>query len=88
MLNAMLLYYLTDHFTVSCLVAWHLNESEAGGSLFFLKKPPCFSYVNDAVLMVISKNLYTVTKAVRFLPKQGHLQPPFHSKARQLSLQL
>jgi len=24
---------LIDHFTVSCLVAWPLNESEAGGDL-------------------------------------------------------
>ena len=44
------------NFTV-CLVAWPLSESEAGVELF-LQKPPCFSYVNDAVFVLISSNLY------------------------------
>ena len=26
-----------DHFTVSCLVAWPLNESEAGGDLVLIE---------------------------------------------------
>ena len=42
-----------------CLVAWPLNENEAGG---------------DLVLIETSK--------------QCHLQPHFHSKARQISKQL
>ena len=38
-----------------CIVAWPLKESEAGVELF-LQKPPSI-YVNDAVLMLISRNL-------------------------------
>ena len=45
---------LVDHFTVVCVVAWPLNRSEAGVELF-LQKPPSI-YVNDAVLMLISRN--------------------------------
>ena len=29
--------YLIDHFTVSCIVAWPLNESEAGGDLVLIE---------------------------------------------------
>ena len=32
-----------DHFTVSCLVAWPLNESEAGGDLVLIETSPLFS---------------------------------------------
>ena len=32
-----------DHFTVSCLVAWPLNESEAGGDLVLIETPVLFS---------------------------------------------
>ena len=39
-----------------CLVAWPLNESKAGVDLVL--KPPCFSYVDDAVLMLISRNVH------------------------------
>ena len=28
---------LIDHFTVACLVAWPLNESEAGGDLVLIE---------------------------------------------------
>ena len=48
-------FIMTNHFAVRCLVAWPLNESEAGVDLVL--KPPCFSYANDAALMVISRNL-------------------------------
>ena len=48
--------YGIDHFTVKCLVAWPWNGSEAGVTLFW--KKPCFSSVNDAVLMLISSNLH------------------------------
>ena len=41
-----------------CLVAWPLNESEAGVSIpRFEINPPCFSSANDTVLMLISRNL-------------------------------
>ena len=32
-----------DHFTVSCLVAWPLNESEAGGDLVLIETYLLFS---------------------------------------------
>ena len=31
-----------DHFTVVCLVAWPLNESEAGGDLTLIETPVFF----------------------------------------------
>ena len=46
-----------DHFTVSCLVAWPLKESEAGGDLVLIETS-LLSHVNDAVLMLISGNLH------------------------------
>ena len=58
------LYSRIDHFTVSCLVAWPLNESEAGGDLALIKKPPCFSHVNDAVLMLMSRNFHMKSSEV------------------------
>ena len=39
-----------DLFTVSCLVIWPLNESEAGIDLYR-------SYINDVALMLINWNL-------------------------------
>ena len=39
-----------------CLLAWPLNESEDGVDLV-LTETPCFSYVNGAVLVLISRNL-------------------------------
>ena len=38
-----LLSYLIDHFTVVCLVAWPLNESEAGGDLVLIETSLLFS---------------------------------------------
>ena len=34
---------IIDHFTVSCLVAWPLNESEAGGDLVLIETSLLFS---------------------------------------------
>ena len=55
-----------------CYVAWPLNESEAGGDLVLIETP-CFSYVNDAALMLISRNLRN---------KSSDHQRLFYSKAR------
>ena len=55
----------TDHFTVVCLVAWPLNESEAGGDLALIET--CFSYVNDAVLVIISRNLHNKSSGVSII---------------------
>ena len=45
------------HFTVACLVAWPLNESEAGDDIVLIETFLLF-YVNDIVLMLISTNLH------------------------------
>ena len=34
---------IIDHFTVVCLVAWPLNESEAGGDLILIETSLLFS---------------------------------------------
>ena len=34
---------IIDHFTVSCLVAWPLNESEAGDDLVLIETSLLFS---------------------------------------------
>ena len=46
-------------------------------------RPHCFYHVNCVV--VIQKVYINIRKAQRFVSKQGHRQPRFHSKARQLS---
>ena len=68
-----------DHFTVVCLVAWSLNESEAGVDLVLME---------TSLLFLCKFLLISMRKAGRFLSKQGHLRPHFHSKARQLSKKL
>ena len=57
------LHRLVDHFTVVCVVAWPLNKSEAGDELFFCIQTSCI-YVNDAVLMLISRNLHEKSSEV------------------------
>jgi len=56
-----------DHFTVLCLVAWPLNEGEAGGDLALIET--CFSYVNIAVLMIISRNLHNKRSEVSIIKR-------------------
>ena len=56
-----------DHFTVLCLVAWPLNEGEAGGDLALIET--CFSYVNIAVLMIISRNLHNKRSEVSIITR-------------------
>ena len=34
--------FIIDHFTVICLVAWPLNESEAGGDLALIESSLLF----------------------------------------------
>ena len=74
-----------DHFTVVCLVAWPLNESEAGVDLVLIE--------TTSIYMQIPTNqhenrIINMRKAGRFLSEQGHPQPHFHSRARQLSKKL
>ena len=67
-----------DHCTVVCLVAWRLNECEAGvdlvlieSSLFFLCK-----------FILISMRSASLGKAGRFLSKRGQHQSHFQKPER------
>ena len=55
-----------DHFTVTCLVAWPLNDSEAGGDLVLIETSLLFSIVDDAVLMLISRNFLIVNNLIPY----------------------
>ena len=46
-----------------CLVTWPLNESEGGGDLVMIQTPS-FSYVNDVVVMLISKKFHKKSSVV------------------------
>ena len=79
----------TEHFTVVCLVAWPLNESEASVDLALIDT---YRY-----LLFLCKFLTTSTRTAsvinirkpgNFLLKQGQHEPHFPSKARQRSKQL
>ena len=60
-----------------CSGAWPLNESEAGVDLVFIE-PSSFCYVNDAVLMLISRNLQEgffqnkVNSSLTFIQRPGN----------------
>ena len=54
---------IMDHFTVACLVACPLNESEAGGDLVLIETSLLF-YVNGAVILLISRNLHQKSSEV------------------------
>ena len=58
---------------IVCLVAWPLNESEAGGDLVLIE----FSLLFSCKFLLISMRTASLTL--------GHLWSHFHSKARQLS---
>jgi len=68
-----------------CVVGWPLNGTETGVDLVLIETFLLF-LMNDAVLMLISRNL--VSEVCLFVSKQGQLQPHFHSRARQLRPQL
>ena len=53
-------------FTVPCLVAWPLNNSEAGGDLVLIETSLLFSIVDDAVLMLISRNFLIVNNLIPY----------------------
>ena len=46
-----------------CLVTWPLNESEAGVDLVMIQTSS-FSFVNDVVVVLISKNLHKKSNEV------------------------
>ena len=68
-----------DHFTAVSLVTWPMNESEAEGEFALIETSLLF-YVNDAVLMLIRRNLLNKSSEVSIITR--HLQPHFHSKAK------
>ena len=81
-------FSLIDHFTVVCLVAWHLNENEPGVDLVLIETLLLNFHICKFLLISMKKVTINMRKAGRFLSKQGHLLPHFHSKARQPSTQL
>ena len=62
-----------DHFTVVCLVAWPLNETQTGV---------------DLASQLFLCGIIDIRKKGTFLSREGQHQPHFHSKTRQLSTQL
>ena len=69
----------TYRFPVVCLVAWPVNESEAGGDLVWIET--LLPVLCKLLLISMKTALISLRKAGRFLSKQGHLH-------RQLSKQL
>ena len=77
------------HFTVACQVTWPLSGREAGGNLVLIQTLLLFTcnftfyyyyyyyYVDHVVLMLTTLHLHM--KSMRFVSKQGQLQPRFHS---------
>ena len=59
---------LTGHFTVVCLVAWHMNASEARGDLVLIQTYLVFSFKWTTWH---KNNLIYITKVVSSLSKQG-----------------
>ena len=73
-----------DHFYSSVLSCLALNESEAGVDLVLI-----ISSLFLCKLLLISMRRASFTQEKQEVPiKKGHLQPHFHSKARQPSKQL
>ena len=85
--TVMTAFGLVDHFTIVRLVAWPLNESEAGVDLV-LKETSLLFLCKFLLITEHENRIINIRKAGRFLSKQGQHQPHFHSKARQLSTQL
>ena len=75
-----------DYYEVVCLVAWPLNESEAGVDIVLIETSLLF-LCKFLVISMRTASLLNIRKT-RFLSKQSKLQPHFHSKARQLGTQL
>ena len=50
----------------SCLVAWPLNDSEARGDLVLMETALLFSIVDDAVLLLITRNLLIVNNLIPY----------------------
>ena len=68
-----------------CVVAWPLNESEAGVDLVLIE---IISFHMKIPTNEHENRIINMRKAGRFLSEQGQPQPHFHSRARQLSKKL
>ena len=58
-----------DDFTVVSLVAWPLNESEAGGDVLPLIETSLLFYFNDAVCILIRRNLHNKRSKVSIITR-------------------
>ena len=65
---------LIDHFTDVCWVAWSWKETES-------EKPTCFSYANEAVLTLISRNLQRKSKGVSITTRSSPASLSFKDQA-------
>ena len=61
-----------------CVVAWPLNESEAGVELFLIETS---LHVNDAVPMLISRNLHKKNSEVSIKTRSTPASLSFKGKA-------
>ena len=62
-----------------CLVAWPLDEGETGVDVVVIA--PCFSYANDAVLMLISTNLHDKSSEVSIKTRSTPASLSFNGQA-------
>ena len=67
----------TDHFTVSCSVAWPLNESEAGGDLVSDRNLPAFLML----MMLFSCHLHTKSSKVSIKTRSTPASLSFKAQA-------
>ena len=63
---------LVDHFTVVCLVAWPLNESEADVDLVLIETSLLF-LCKFLLITEHENSIINIRKAGRFLSKQGQV---------------
>ena len=62
-----------DHFTVVCLVAWPLNESEAGVDLVLIETSLLFICKFLLISMKTENSIINMRKAGRFLSNRGQV---------------
>ena len=88
-------YYFTSFFfffffffkTCKALLIFYCKKRYRNMKYYYIiiinwaQQPPCFSYVNDVVLMLICTNLHKKSSAV-FIKTRSTLQPQFYLKVR------
>ena len=68
-----------DHFTVVCIVSWPSNESEPGVDLLSIETSVLF--LNDAVLLLLSRNLHKKRSKVSNKTRSTTASLPFKGLA-------